>query len=166
MYRNQDNSAPVVVSAPDPSTRGHTQRLDQLALAVGRAANVASVGENKPQRLGRRKLVLGAVVAIGVGAAGWFGYDYLTVGRFMVSTDDAYVQAYNTTLAAKVAGYVAGVPVTDNTYVRNGDVIATIDDGDYRLAVELGAREGRDPGSDRRADGSSDRRAGSCRRAG
>jgi membrane fusion protein, multidrug efflux system len=140
MYRNQDNSAPVVVSAPDPSTRSHTQRLDQLALAVGRAANVASVGENKPQRLGRRKLVLGAVVAIGVGAAGWFGYDYLTVGRFMVSTDDAYVQAYNTTLAAKVAGYVAGVPVTDNTYVRNGDVIATIDDGDYRLAVDS-ARE-------------------------
>ena len=33
----------------------------------------------------------------------------------MVSTDDAYVQAYNTTLAAKVAGYVASVPVTDNT---------------------------------------------------
>ena len=41
MYRNQDNSAPVVVSSPDPSKRGETQRLDQLALAVGRAANVA-----------------------------------------------------------------------------------------------------------------------------
>ena len=33
----------------------------------------------------------------------------------MVSTDDAYVQAYNTTLAAKVSGYLANVPVTDNT---------------------------------------------------
>jgi membrane fusion protein (multidrug efflux system) len=50
------------------------------------------------------------------------------------------VQAYNTTLAAKVAGYVANVPVTDNTYVHAGDVIATIDDGDYRLAVDS-ARE-------------------------
>ena len=58
-----------------------------------------------------------------------------TVGRFTVSTDDAYVQAYNTTLAAKVAGYVASVPVTDNMQVHAGDVIATIDDGDYRLAV-------------------------------
>ena len=58
----------------------------------------------------------------------------------MVSTDDAYVQAYNTTLAAKVSGYLASVPVTDNTYVHAGDVIATIDDGDYRLAVDS-ARE-------------------------
>ena len=77
---------------------------------------------------------------IGAGVASWFGYDYWTVGRFTVSTDDAYVQAYNTTLAAKVAGYVASVPVTDNTYVHTGDVIATIDDVDYRLAVDS-ARE-------------------------
>jgi len=53
-----------------------------------------------------------------------------------VSTDDAYVQAYNTTLAAKVSGYLASVPVTDNTYVQTGDVVATLDDGDYRLAVD------------------------------
>jgi multidrug resistance efflux pump len=49
------------------------------------------------------------------GTGGWFGYHYLAVGRFLVTTDDACVQAYNTTLAAKVAGYVASVPVTDNT---------------------------------------------------
>jgi membrane fusion protein (multidrug efflux system) len=64
----------------------------------------------------------------------------LTVGRFMVSTDDAYVQAYNTTLAAKVPGYIASVPVGENTLVHTGDVIATIDDGDYKLAVDS-ARE-------------------------
>ena len=62
--------------------------------------------------------------------------DWLTVGRFTVSTDDAYVQAYNATLAAKVAGYLSDVRVTDNARVRAGDVIATIDDGDYRLAVD------------------------------
>jgi membrane fusion protein (multidrug efflux system) len=88
------------------------------------------------QRLSRHTLVLGAVVTFAVGVAGWFGYDWLTIGRFTVSTDDAYVQAYNTTLAAKVAGYLASVPVTDNTYVHTGDVIATLDDGDYRLAVD------------------------------
>ena len=73
-------------------------------------------------------------------SAGYFGYGYWTVGRFTVTTDDAYVQAYNTTLAAKVSGYLASVPVTDNTVVHAGDVIATIDDGDYRLAVDS-ARE-------------------------
>ncbi len=79
---------------------------------------------------------MAAVAILVLGGAGWYGYDYFTVGRFMVSTDDAYVQAYNTTLAAKVSGYLASVPVTDNTYVHIGDVIATIDDGDYRLAVD------------------------------
>jgi membrane fusion protein (multidrug efflux system) len=140
MYRNQDSIAPVVASGPEPSTYSDTQRLDRRAHTVGRAAEVAPVSANKLQRVGLRKLLLGAVVAIGAGGAAWFGYDYVTVGRFMVSTDDAYVQAYNTTLAAKVAGYVASVPVTDNTYVHTGDVIATLDDGDYRLAIDS-ARE-------------------------
>src|SRR5262249_3595494 len=64
------------------------------------------------------------------------GQYWWTVGRFTVTTDDAYVRAYNTTLAAKIAGYVANVAVQDNTYIHAGDVIATIDDGDYRLAVD------------------------------
>jgi membrane fusion protein, multidrug efflux system len=140
MYRNQDSSVASVVSVPDAPTRSNTRRLDHSAPTIGRAAEVASVEGNKPQRLGRRELLLGVVVAIGVGVGAWFGYDYLTVGRFIVSTDDAYVQAYNTSLAAKVAGYVASVPVTDNTYVHTGDVIATLDDGDYRLAIDS-ARE-------------------------
>ncbi len=101
------------------------------------AAALAPVSQDRRRRRSsRRTLVLGAVVALGVGVASWFGYDWLTVGRFTVSTDDAYVQAYNTTLAAKVSGYIASVPVTDNTYVHTGDVIATLDDGDYRLAVD------------------------------
>jgi membrane fusion protein (multidrug efflux system) len=82
-----------------------------------------------------RKLILaGAAVAVLL-AAGWFGFGYVTVGRFMVSTDDAYVRANNTTLGAKVSGYVSEFLVDDNTKVRAGDVVARIDDGDYRLAV-------------------------------
>ena len=60
----------------------------------------------------------------------------MTVGRFLVSTDDAYVRADTTTLAAKVAGYVSAIEVGDNTLVHAGDVIARIDDGDYRLAAD------------------------------
>jgi membrane fusion protein, multidrug efflux system len=104
------------------------------------AAPAATPAKDRPRRTRRRSLVLGAIATLAVGVAGWYGYDYATVGRFTVSTDDAYVQAYNTTLAAKVAGYLASVPVTDNTYVHTGDVIATIDDGDYKLAVDS-ARE-------------------------
>jgi membrane fusion protein, multidrug efflux system len=90
-----------------------------------------------PGRSGRnRKLgFMGAAAAVLL-AGSWLGYDYLTVGRFVVKTDDAYVRAYNTTLGAKVAGYVSEFLVEDNTKVRAGDVIARIDDGDYRLAAD------------------------------
>jgi membrane fusion protein, multidrug efflux system len=87
-----------------------------------------------------RKLVLTGATAAVLLAASWLGYEYLTVGRFVVTTDDAYVRAYNTTLGAKVAGYVSEFLVEDNTKVRAGDVIARIDDGDYRLAAD-GARD-------------------------
>jgi membrane fusion protein (multidrug efflux system) len=82
----------------------------------------------------RRLAMLGAVL-LAVGAAGTFGYRWWTVGRFIEATDDAYVSAHNTTLAAKVAGYVSNIAVEDNSHVRAGDVIATIDDGDFVLAV-------------------------------
>ena len=57
-------------------------------------------------------------------------------GRFIVSTDDAYVKADMSTLAAKVSGYVAAVPIVENAAVSKGQVLATIDDGDYRNAVD------------------------------
>jgi membrane fusion protein (multidrug efflux system) len=82
-----------------------------------------------------RKRALMAVALALLAGAGWTGFNYMTAGRYLVSTDDAYVRANATTLAAKVAGYVASLEVDDNTYVHTGDVIARIDDGDYKIAV-------------------------------
>src|SRR5579872_4898083 len=84
----------------------------------------------------RKILLLGAVALAVAGGAGTYGHHWWTVGRFIESTDDAYVGAHNTTLAAKVAGYISTIAVEDNTQVHAGDVIATIDDGDFRLAVD------------------------------
>ena len=49
-----------------------------------------------------------------IGAAAWYGYRYWTVGRFMVDTDDAYVQADFAVVAPKITGYVAAVPAVEN----------------------------------------------------
>src|SRR5262249_22247496 len=92
--------------------------------------------------LGRRRrklLIAAAFIGLLMGLGGWYGLHYWQIGRFLVSTDDAYVHADATTLGAKVAGYVASVNVADNSPVHAGDIIATIDDGDYRLAVEQAA---------------------------
>ncbi len=61
------------------------------------------------------------------------------VGRFFVSTDDAYVRANNTMLGARVAGHIAAILPGDNTLVHAGDVVFRIDDGDYKIAVDAAA---------------------------
>jgi membrane fusion protein (multidrug efflux system) len=76
------------------------------------------------------------IIALGLlGGAGWYGYDYWVDGRFMISTDDAYVQADMTAMSPKLSGYVASVPVSENQHVKAGDPLVVMDDGDYRIAV-------------------------------
>jgi multidrug resistance efflux pump len=82
------------------------------------------------------RVVAGVVGLLALGAGAWFGQSWWTTGRFMVSTDDAYVGARSSTLSPKVSGYIADVAVEDNAQVKAGDVLVRIDDGDYRLAVQ------------------------------
>src|SRR5271166_5551268 len=82
----------------------------------------------------RRLLVVGASL-LALAAAGHFGWSYWTVGRFEVSTDDAYVRADNTTIAPKVSGYIGAVAVGDNEAVKAGQVLARIDDRDFKVAL-------------------------------
>jgi membrane fusion protein (multidrug efflux system) len=84
-----------------------------------------------------RRAALGLVVLLAVGAAAYFAHYWWTQGRYLVSTDDAYVGARNATLSPKISGYIVGIAVDDNARVKSGDVIARIDDGDYRLAVQI-----------------------------
>ncbi|MGV1795378.1 HlyD family secretion protein, partial [Rhizobium sp. A37_96] len=82
----------------------------------------------------KRSLLIAALVAV-VGVGGDFGYRYWTVGRFIESTDDAYVKADYTTIAPKVAGYIKDVLVNDNDTVKAGQVLARIDDRDFQAAL-------------------------------
>src|SRR5712664_2942748 len=83
----------------------------------------------------RKLLMAGATVAVLAGAV-WYGWDYWTIGRFLVSTDDAYVKADNTTVAPKVSGYLHEVLVGDNERVKAGQVLARIDERDFRVALD------------------------------
>jgi membrane fusion protein, multidrug efflux system len=85
---------------------------------------------------GKRRFILMGVVALLALAAASYGVHYLLVGRFFVSTDDAYVRANNTMLGARVTGHIAAILPGDNALVHAGDVLFRIDDGDYRIAVD------------------------------
>jgi membrane fusion protein, multidrug efflux system len=61
---------------------------------------------------------------------------YWTVARFVVSTDDAYVQADSTLVAPRVSGYVAQVLIEDHQPVKTGQVLARLDARDFRAAWE------------------------------
>jgi membrane fusion protein (multidrug efflux system) len=83
-----------------------------------------------------RALLMIAASVLALAGAGHFGWQYWTVGRFEVSTDDAYVKADNTTIAPKVSGYISAVPVGDNEQVKADQILARIDDRDFRVALD------------------------------
>ena len=105
--------------------------MDRLSLAPDAVA---------PQKASKkrwlRKLLLTGASLIALAGAAHFGWDYWTVGRFEISTDDAYVKADNTTIAPKVSGYIAAVLVGDNESVKAGQVLARIDNRDYKVALD------------------------------
>ncbi len=117
-------------ASDEPAARRPAEAPANPAIAKPAAADPAA------PKSGKRKLVLMGVIALLVLAAASYAVHYVLVGRFYISTDDAYVRANNTTLGARVSGHIAAILPSDNAVVRTGDVIFRIDDGDYRIAVE------------------------------
>jgi len=83
--------------------------------------------------LGIRLLILllvgGLVVVV---ARGW---DWWVSSAVYQSTDDAYLTADLTPMAAKVAGYVRSVPVQDFQRVKAGQLLVQLVDDDYRATL-------------------------------
>ncbi len=121
----------AIVDKPSPPVQAELDR-QSVAEPIGRSVLVP------PARPGRwrRRLLLGVAGIALLAGAGSFGRYYWETGRFLQSTDDAYVQADNVTASPRVAGYISEVDVTDNQPVNAGDVLARIDDRDFRTALD------------------------------
>jgi membrane fusion protein (multidrug efflux system) len=117
------------------------EALSELDKTIAEKAPIAPQLPEAPpavsaKKHGLRRLLLAGVGVAGLAAATTYGWNYWNVGRFEVSTDDAYVKADNTAVAPKVSGYISEVLVGDNQRVKAGQVLARIDDRDFRAALD------------------------------
>lgn len=127
------SDAPPARPAGETAPKPPAPALDRAA-APDPTPTRAQAGVRKARVRGR---VVGLLVLLAaLLAGGWYGLYWWREGRFLISTDDAYVKADIAVIAPKVSGYVAQIVARDNQPVKAGDVLLKIDDGDYRLALE------------------------------
>jgi biotin carboxyl carrier protein len=123
--------------APQPQPSGDRRVIDSPPLRDDRHPDQDGESERKPrsQFLKRHPVLLALGLALFAGAAA-LGYLYWDYASRFQTTDDAFIAARAFSMAPKVSGYITAVPVTDNQHVGAGDVIARIDDRDYRVALD------------------------------
>ena len=159
-----EDHAPRLLNPPRPETREQDRQDEALGPSgrprsrtpAPREAPDAKTDRNRPRpkpepehRQGdsdegeaprggflRRHPVRAAIGAASLLLAAGAGYVYWDYASHFESTDDAFIAARQFAIAPKVSGYVTEVPVTDNQHVVAGQVIARIDDRDYRTALE------------------------------
>ncbi len=121
--------------APAPASKAEAPAKPDAPVTEAPQPEVAAQGPVKPKRSAKR-FILPILIVAAIGAGGWYGYEYWTTGRFMVSTDDAYIQGDITAIAPKVTGYIDRIDVVANQRVKAGDPLVTLDNGDYTIAEE------------------------------
>ena len=141
-----DDNAKVVDPGTAPASRAMTAPAPHgvPSAAAGSAAfPVPAPGGGAPmarpapaKRSGLRRFIVPVLILAALGYGGKTAYDYFVEGRFLVSTDDAYVGALTSIIAAKATGHITEVPVVQNQVVHKGDLLVSIDDGDYKNAVD------------------------------
>jgi len=88
-----------------------------------------------------RCIAIGVVAGIALWFGGQYGWRWWTEGRFLETTDNAYVRSDVTTVAPKIGGYVVSVDVGDNQRIEPGQVLFRIEDSDYRARVDQARAE-------------------------
>jgi membrane fusion protein (multidrug efflux system) len=88
------------------------------------------------RRWSLRQLLIALAAGLSLILAGLYGDYWWNTGRFLVTTDDAYVDAHSALIAPQVSGYIIAVPVGDNQRVHAGQLLARIDPRLYQAALD------------------------------
>ena len=128
----------VALKIPNQPQNQEPARQEPARLEAVRPApttQAAPAQPAAPKKSNRARYIRFALLAVALATAAYYGNDYWQVGRFQISTDDAYVQADMSLVGNKLAGYVKDLPFADNAQVKAGDVILRLDSIDYELAL-------------------------------
>jgi membrane fusion protein (multidrug efflux system) len=111
-----------------------------------------------PKSGGGKKIKVAVILLSIVMVGGWFGLKWLISGRTNIETDNAFIEARIVSVSSKVSGTVARVPVNDNQFVKQGELLLEIDGRDYQLrtaqaAAVVGMAENEMSGEQLKADG-------------
>jgi len=127
------NTENARAALPEIPTTSHAATNRESRVELGDRICSPPPKQNRKLLFKRIALVTLAVF-IGAGLAR-FSYDWWTVGRFIESTDDAYVGGNVTVIAPEVSGFIARLAVDDNQQVHAGDLLIQLDDRDYQAAL-------------------------------
>ena len=83
----------------------------------------------------KRKINKPALFGLGILIICLISYFVINTLKYQ-STDDAYVETTTVSVSPKVSGQIVEVLIKDNQRVNEGDVVARIDDTDYKVRVE------------------------------
>lgn len=86
-------------------------------------------------KTGKHRIILTIIVLVIMAGTCWLTFRWATEWRFLIKTDDAYIQGDIAAIAPKVNGYIESVPVQANQAVRKNDILFRLDDGDYKIAL-------------------------------
>ncbi len=102
-----------------------------VALDAATTSAAPATRARRPRRLWRPLAALVVLGAGGLVASWWF-----TEGRFIESTDNAYVQGDIAVLGPRIEGDVVAIPVADNQPVKAGDPLIVLDDRDWQSRLD------------------------------
>ncbi|MBE7710305.1 MAG: HlyD family secretion protein, partial [Cyanobacteria bacterium SIG32] len=93
------------------------------------------IQETQESKEEKRKVKKPAIIVMGLIVAGLIAYFVIDSIKFQ-STDDAYVETTTVSVSPKVSGQIVEVLIKDNQFVKEGDLVARIDDTDYKVKVD------------------------------
>ena len=114
------------------------ETMSEEPQAPSASSNDAPQAQDKPSPLKNPK-VRWTLTSIGllvlVALLAWLAY-YLTTGRYLQQTNNAYLQADAVAVAPRINGYVTEVLVQDNQWVKAGAPLVKIDPRTYRATLD------------------------------